>query len=384
MNKKDIFWQTYLNLEKQVLELSNFIFFTDMIESDTASDLPYCHQLDTFSPYIADMLISCCVQIESIAKEIYFDIEGSIDVDNSNKDEDSKRWKDNNPKFDTDCIAAINKKWNTDRKVVLVNCASFSFTKEENRVMKPLKNAYRSKGTYWERAYQAVKHDRWNNLYKGNVKALLQALAALYLLNIYYRKDYWIVKYTDMNKLDYSMGSKIFCVNPPALDGRPWAGNNPPEGDSPFVIALTPDGLARVQNRSDEWGKIVSQYLNAQPEMQEQEFLEQIKLAEKIRKENPDATVDYFYELTCYQLNKKFPRLLSFEQRRKLLLESTEYQKWLLHCNRKDEDITEANIQEKIDHIASCVAFNLKKSLGGLRFISISLNEEISKVYVPG
>ena len=31
MKKADIFWQTYLNLEKEVIEVSKFIFFTDAI-----------------------------------------------------------------------------------------------------------------------------------------------------------------------------------------------------------------------------------------------------------------------------------------------------------------------------------------------------------------
>ena len=31
MNKKDIFWQTYLNLEKEVIEVSKYIFITDEV-----------------------------------------------------------------------------------------------------------------------------------------------------------------------------------------------------------------------------------------------------------------------------------------------------------------------------------------------------------------
>lgn len=30
MEKSDIFWQTYLNLEKEAIELSKYIFFTDV------------------------------------------------------------------------------------------------------------------------------------------------------------------------------------------------------------------------------------------------------------------------------------------------------------------------------------------------------------------
>ena len=31
MNKSDIFWQTYLNLEKEMIEVSRYIFITDEI-----------------------------------------------------------------------------------------------------------------------------------------------------------------------------------------------------------------------------------------------------------------------------------------------------------------------------------------------------------------
>lgn len=37
------------------------------------------------------------------------------------------------------------------------------------------------------RRNQAVKHDRINNLKKGNIGNLLKALAALYVLNVYDR-----------------------------------------------------------------------------------------------------------------------------------------------------------------------------------------------------
>ena len=32
MKKSDIFWQTYLNLEKEAIELSKYIFFTDEVQ----------------------------------------------------------------------------------------------------------------------------------------------------------------------------------------------------------------------------------------------------------------------------------------------------------------------------------------------------------------
>lgn len=60
MKKSDIFWQTYLSLEKELINVSNFIFITDEItthEHGKEITKPCNSQLETFSPYIADLLI---------------------------------------------------------------------------------------------------------------------------------------------------------------------------------------------------------------------------------------------------------------------------------------------------------------------------------------
>lgn len=75
MNKSEIFWQTYLNLEKEVLEVTKYIFVTDEIQlssKEGTQNAPCNSQLETFSPFIADLLVNCCVQIEAISKELYF------------------------------------------------------------------------------------------------------------------------------------------------------------------------------------------------------------------------------------------------------------------------------------------------------------------------
>ena len=80
MKKSDIFWQTYLSLEKEFINVSNFIFITDEItthEHGKEITQPCNSQLETFSPYIADLLIRCCVQIEAISKELYYDNGGT-------------------------------------------------------------------------------------------------------------------------------------------------------------------------------------------------------------------------------------------------------------------------------------------------------------------
>ena len=56
MNKSDIFWQSYLSLEKEAIEVSKYIYITDAITvcgNGVENEQPYKSQLETFSPHIA-------------------------------------------------------------------------------------------------------------------------------------------------------------------------------------------------------------------------------------------------------------------------------------------------------------------------------------------
>lgn len=204
MKKSDVFWQTYLNLEKELVEVSKYIFITDeitVVKDGVATTQSYKSQLETFSPHIADLLVRCCVQIEAISKELYFELDGE------------KQRGDTSIKFDEDCLKLIDKEWETHKKIVLVVAPTFNLTEEENQVFRPLNKAHEWQGTYWKRCYQAVKHDRYTSLAKGNIKALIHAMAALYLLNLYLRNV--VVENVDAEKAhstDCSFGSAVFAV----------------------------------------------------------------------------------------------------------------------------------------------------------------------------
>lgn len=170
MKKFNNYWPIYKNLEEETLQLTKYIQFSD-------------DQLDVYSMHIADLIMRVAVEIEALSKELYKDNHGPDMFDeNGNK---------RNLFFDTDCIKYLNDKWGICNREIMVSCSSFYFTKNENRVIKPLKRANYNgdKGAVWNRAYQAVKHDRRNNLMKGNIGNLIKSLGALYILNIYYRND---------------------------------------------------------------------------------------------------------------------------------------------------------------------------------------------------
>ena len=132
MDKANMFWQTYLNLENEILNLSKYIYITDTTtqinhKSKKTKNIDYKGHLKTYSVYIADLLVRCCIEIEAISKELYFD-NGGVKARGSA-----------NLYFDTDCIALLNQKWKLDNKVVMIVASNFNLLKDENRILTPLK-----------------------------------------------------------------------------------------------------------------------------------------------------------------------------------------------------------------------------------------------------
>lgn len=375
MKKSDIFWQTYLNLEKEAIEVSKYIFFTDEVLVNGKSGIvaQSCNtQLETFSPHIADLLVRCCVQIEAISKELYFDNGGT------------KARGDSSILFDEDCLKLIDIKWQTHNKTVMVVAPFFNFVKDENRILKPLKEAHKRQGTYWEKAYQAVKHDRYSSLHKGNVKAFIHALAALYLLNLYYRNDSWVTKYQDISKLDYSMGSAIFTVKPPVAN-QLWHGNSPTITESPYVVSYQDADYQRIEEMQRKEEQALNDYWINQPELREPAFQAQLQEAVEREKKDPHQRVMHIWELAKYRLNKKIPNTLTFEERKVCLINSKEWNGWINQHNKhlSADELTEDNIQKEIDSVGIRWGMEIMKSFQKLEWLPIALNSEICNIYIP-
>lgn len=190
----NLYWSIYRNLENEVLTLAQLIHFDDK-------------QLSVYSVRIADLLIRCSVEIEAISKELY-ELNGG-DMEPVDK-EGNKR----DLYFDTDCLDFLENLWRFSGRQVIVSATDSFFTKDENKILTPLKKANKrgTSGSDWKWAYQAVKHNRTRDLAKANVKHLIRALAALYLLNIYYKSDEPILL-NKTNKLhDTNRGSNVFSL----------------------------------------------------------------------------------------------------------------------------------------------------------------------------
>lgn len=165
---KNLFWSVYLNLEDELIDLGKTIYLTD--ESQ---------QLSVYSMRIADLLVRTVIEIEALSKELYKQLGGDM---HPRKADGTERCLE----FDRDCLKLLDDKWLISKKVVHTSGDIFHFVNPENFTRIPIPLSVIMKGKGWNRAYQAVKHDRYNNLQRGSINSFINSLAALYLLNLYY------------------------------------------------------------------------------------------------------------------------------------------------------------------------------------------------------
>lgn len=196
MNKPNLYWSVYRNLEKECLTLSESIHISD-------------DQLKVYSMHIANLIIRCAVEIEAISKELYAGLGGKMNpVDSKGNSRDLY--------FDTDCIGLLDQIWKICKKQVVVSSPSFYLSDPSNTIITPLHKVSKrgTSGCKWKNAYQSVKHDRNNSLKLGNIDNLIHAMGALYLLNIYYKNETIDLGRVYMLNKDFDSraGSDLFAV----------------------------------------------------------------------------------------------------------------------------------------------------------------------------
>lgn len=184
----NLYWPVYKSIEREVLALADVIHIDDK-------------QLNVYSVKIAEVLIRTCVEIESIAKALYEREGGPVPI--------SK-----NPKFDFVCLKFLEGKWFLGAKLVLIS-ASTIYLSASNLQLLPLNDATKgAKGnSKWMVAYQAVKHSRVNEIEQASIGVLLEAAAALFLLNLYYRNEAFnLGTLYARAAFDSTVGSNLFSV----------------------------------------------------------------------------------------------------------------------------------------------------------------------------
>ena len=186
----NLFWPTYKRLEREIVSMTSSIRFDD-------------YQLMTYSDKFLELLIRISVEIEAISKELYL----------KNSGEQFKS--ESEMYFDTVCLQHLEEKWNLSSKCVLIDGVEFPFEEDDNKILTPLKKANKrgTSGAKWKWAYQSVKHNRSKNFKMGNMKNCIHALAALYILNVYFRdEEYYLKSLKEVNDFDQTLGSSIFSI----------------------------------------------------------------------------------------------------------------------------------------------------------------------------
>ena len=107
----NLYWPVYKNLEKEFLQLSDYIHFCD-------------EQMKVYSMHIADLIVRCSIEIEALSKELYNLLGGNMaPVDEQGNKRDLY--------FDTDCLDLLEQKWHLGKKEITVSATTFYFTEEK-------------------------------------------------------------------------------------------------------------------------------------------------------------------------------------------------------------------------------------------------------------
>ena len=373
MNKQNLFWQTYLNLENELINISKYIYISDRKTGNSSS-----HQLETYSPYLADFLVKCCVEIEAISKELYFDNGGP-------KPRGSKDLY-----YDTDCLYYLNQLWNLDNKEVMVVCPLFDLNEEKNYKLKPLLKSGKRSKTIWSKSYQFVKHDRYNSLKYGNINSVIQGMAALYLLNIYNFNYRILTNYSEYRKLDMSFGSRIFSLPLPSENYviDVFNGNEINEMlqslNSPFILKYTDQTYREVLKLNNDEIERARTYLKEQKELNDPYFAS--KLIKILDNPSTNNFISVFQELFKFRINNEIPNTLPYETRKDLFLKSKWWSGKLRLCNHHKEqnEINEDNLQEEIDKAGKQMGLEVVSSLTKNKIINGLINSQCEMVLDKG
>lgn len=234
----NLYWNVYRSLERELLDIADTIHIDDK-------------QLSTYSTRIANLLVRTVIEIESISKELYFREGGKWPPKENDKGSDEGSNPDRPyPLFDIDCLKFLERKWMLRKKVVIISSPRLYVTDKTHVCFRPLNKASEIGKPSWKKAYQAVKHNRAESLSGGNIMHFIQALGALFLLNLYY-KDQRFDLYKDEEPRDFDehLGSSIFSVKIHPFSGyiNPGYTEDDAVDECVYLIRITDESKVRIQ-----------------------------------------------------------------------------------------------------------------------------------------
>lgn len=193
MKNLNLYWSIYKNLENEILDLVNNVHFTD-------------DQRGVYSIRIADLIIRASTELESLAKDIY------------------RREVSTEPLKSGDCFIWLKDHWQITKKEVAITTPYSYFVQSYKPTLVPFDynptddedNIDYSERRNFYSAYNSIKHDRVKNIKKANINILIRVMAALYLLNVYFKNQTLPVENIGFNgeSIDELLGleSNLFSV----------------------------------------------------------------------------------------------------------------------------------------------------------------------------
>lgn len=167
LNHLNPFWLHYLSLEKSLIEIGDYIAITNA-------------NANSYSLKIMQLYFAVCTETESVFEQIYKNV-------NNAKPERSSIYR--NMEMLTslfpnirECMVNLNM---TGEALSFKPFDTMFHNHAANKEEKTTKKAVERKRSWW-RQYNAVKHERLENFDQANLGNLLEALAALHILNIMY------------------------------------------------------------------------------------------------------------------------------------------------------------------------------------------------------
>lgn len=177
----------YQQIEREVIDLTASIFFSD-------------EQITVYSLKIADLIIRCSIEVESIAKDIF------------------RRETGKEPDKPGTAIMHLENKWKVSQKALRVVSPYTHFKSSFQPSFAPFGYENKSSDDYFS-AYNAIKHDRVKNIAKANINILIRVLGALYILNLYYRNERFSLDEDRYgSKINTSLASDIFAFSVAPLE----------------------------------------------------------------------------------------------------------------------------------------------------------------------
>ena len=290
----NLYWSVYEALEEETLVIADNILFNDK-------------QLDVYSVKLGNLIVRCVIEIEALSKELYCSLGGEAMIF------DEKKSKNRYPYFDTECLDLLVKKWKINNKKIQIVSSTMYFN-QDNSVLAPLhkSNRARDKGSLWNKAYQALKHNRTQSMDKATVRNLLNALGSLYILNLYYRNDSFWYDVPIEGREEYRTHSKIF--SPFVCDVSTYlplcnddniikANTNSPFDESIYIKKYTDDSVTQIRDlmysyeldlqlqtiSSDKFLNYVQEQLNNQADIDLRDFVRETRpdLNEMIKNVKP-------------------------------------------------------------------------------------------------